>query len=191
MSTLPDTYITPEEYLEFERKADYKNEYLDGKIYAMSGVSRQHDWIESQLSFLIYQHLEGKDCHSYSSGMRVRIETRSVCTYPDLSVVCGQAQFTDPHVDTLTNPILLIEVLSPSTENYDRGLKAEIYREIPSLQELLLISQDRFKVELYRREPDGGWRLEEAKGLDASIELKSIAYTLRLSDLYKRLVQQA
>ena len=82
-------------------------------------------------------------------------------------------------------------LIDQHTENYDRGLKAEIYREIPSLQELLLISQDRFKVELYRREPDGGWRLEEAKGLDASIELKSIAYTLRLSGLYKRLVQQA
>jgi Uma2 family endonuclease len=186
MSTLAKPFVTPEEYLELERKAEFKSEYHDGKIYAMSGVSRWHDWINSQLSGLIYQHLRGSQCGWFTANMRVLVEASGLYTYPDLSVVCGKAQFADDRFDTLTNPILLVEILSPSTEDYDRGRKAAMYRKIPSLQELLLIAQGAYEVELHRRGTDGTWSLIEVSGLDATIELRSIGYTLRLSELYER-----
>jgi len=190
MSTLAKTFVTPEEYLELERKAEWKNEYRDGKIYAMSGVSRQHDWITTQLTFLMVQHLRPGKCRCFSADMRVLVQASGIYTYPDLSVVCGDAQFADAHVDTLLNPILLVEVLSPSTESYDRGLKAAAYRTIPSLQELLLVAQNSYEVELHRREVKGTWTRIEAAGLEASIELQSIGYLLRLGELYERLIEQ-
>lgn len=190
MSTLPETFVTPEEYLELERKAEYKSEYYRGKIFAMSGCTRRHDWVATQLTLLIGQHLRGKNCRRYSSDMRVLVQANGLYTYPDLSVVCGEAQFADPHVDTLLNPILLVEILSPSTEDYDRGRKAAMYRQIPSLQELLLIAQESYAVELYRRHPDGTWLLIEVSGLDAAVELTSIGYTLRLSELYERVIEE-
>jgi Uma2 family endonuclease len=188
MSTLANKFVTPEEYLEFERKAEYKSEYHDGKIYAMSGVSRRHDRINVPLSALLDRHLRGGKCEVFSSDMRVLVEASGLYTYPDLSVVCGQARFADGHFDSLTNPVLLVEILSPSTEAYDRGLKAAMYRKIPSLQELLLIAQERYEVQLYRRIPDGTWSVMDFEGLDASVELQSIGYTLRLSELYERLI---
>jgi Uma2 family endonuclease len=186
LSTLPKTFVTPEEYLDLERKAEFKSEYHDGKIFAMSGVSRRHDRINAQLSGLMHQQLDGGKCEWFTANMRVLVEASGLYTYPDLSVVCGEPRFADPYVDTLTNPTLLFEVLSPSTEDYDRGRKAAMYRKIPSLQELLLIAQDSYEVELSRRMPDGNWSLMGASGLEASIDLLSIGYTLRLRDLYKR-----
>ena len=188
MSTLPETFITPEEYLELERKAEYKSEYYRGKIFAMSGGTRRHDRINSKLSGLIDRHLTAGQCEWYTTNMRVLVQASGLYTYPDLSIVCGEAQFADSHIDTLLNPILLVEILSPSTGDYDRGRKAAMYRQIPSLQELLLIEQENYAVELYRRDPDGTWLLMEVSGLDASIELASIGYTLRLSGLYERVL---
>jgi Uma2 family endonuclease len=188
MSTQPKTFYTPEEYLALERKAEGRSEYHDGQIFAMSGASRWHDRIETQLSLLIEQHLAGRRCENFSSSMRVLAAPSGLYTYPDLSVTCEEPRFADAELDTLTNPTLLVEILSPSTENYDRGTKAKLYRSIPSLRELLLISQDAYEVELYRRQPDGGWSLLEAKGLDASIHLESIGYTLPLRDLYKKVL---
>jgi Uma2 family endonuclease len=186
MSTQSKTFITPEEYLERERKAEYKSEYYNGEIFAMPGVSRWHDRINVPLYGLIGQHLRGGKCEVFSSSMRVSVEASGLYSYPDLSVACGEALFADSYVDTLMNPILLVEILSPSTEAYDRGRKAIMYRKIPSLHELLLISQDSYEVELYRRQPDEAWSFLEASGLEASIELTSIGYTLRLSELYER-----
>jgi Uma2 family endonuclease len=190
MSTQVKTFFTPEEYLELERKAEYKSEYYKGQIFAMSGVSRWHDWIETQLSFLIYRHLREKRCMMFSDSVRVLAVASGLYTYPDISVACEKPQFAGPHVDTLTNPTLLVEILSPSTENYDRGNKAKLYREIPSLRELLIVSQDTYEVELYRRQGDGSWSLIEAKGLAAAIELQSIGYTLQLGELYEMVVEQ-
>ena len=186
MSTLAKPFLSPEEYLEIERQAEGKNEYYNGEIFAMSGVSRRHDRINFQLTFLIAQHLRGKRCDGFTAGMRVLAIPSGLYTYPDLSVGCDEPQFADPHVDTLTNPTLLVEILSPSTENYDRGKKAKLYRAIPSLQELLLITQDSYEVELHRRQPDGTWSLMEAKGPDAAIALTSIGYTLSLRELYEK-----
>lgn len=185
---MPKTFYTPEEYLELERKAEGRSEYHDGQIFAMSGASRWHSRIETQLSFLIEQHLAGRRCEAFSPSMRVLVVQSGLYTYPDLSVACDEPQFSDAQMDTLTNPTLLVEILSPSTEAYDRGTKAKLYRAIPSLRELLLISQDSYEVELYRRQQGGGWSLIEASGLDASVDLESIGYTLSLRELYKKVL---
>ena len=181
-------FLTPEEYIEIERKADYKSEYYHGEMFAMSGVSRWHDRIASQLAFLIDQHLRGKQCEAFTANMRVLATSSGLYTYPDLSVACEEPQFADEHVDTLTNPTLLVEILSPSTEDYDRGKKAKLYRAMPSLQELLFIAQDSYEVELYRRQADGSWLLIEAKGLESAITLTSIGYTLSLRELYEKVL---
>jgi Uma2 family endonuclease len=186
MSTQAKTVFTPEEYLELERRAEYKSEYYKGQIFAMSGGSRWHARIETQLLLLVGQHLRGQRCEMFSDNMRVLAVASGLYTYPDLSVACEEPQFADQHVDTLTNPTLVAEILSPSTENYDRGNKAKLYREIPSLRELLIVSQDTYEVELYRRQPDGSWSLFAAKGLNAAIELQSIGYTLQLRELYEK-----
>ena len=181
-------FLSPEEYLEIERKAEYKSEYYHGEMFAMSGVSRTHDRINVQLTFLIAQHLRGKRCEAFTANMRVLAASSGLYTYADLSVVCEEPQFADAQVDTLTDPALLVEILSPSTEDYDRGKKAKLYRAIPSLQELLLIAQDSYEVELYRRQPDGTWSLIEARGLESAIALTSIGYTLSLRELYERVL---
>src|SRR5664280_1384699 len=115
MSTLSSRFLSPEEYLEIERKADYKSEYYHGEMFAMSGVSRRHDRINVQLTFLIGQHLRGKRCEAFTANMRVLAASSGLYTYPDLSVACEEPQFADAQVDTLTNPALLVEILSPST----------------------------------------------------------------------------
>jgi Uma2 family endonuclease len=191
MSTLPKDSFTPEEYLALERQAEYKSEYYKGQIFAMSGGSRWHARIETQLMFLIAQHLRGKKCELFPANMRVLAVPSGLYTYPDLSVACEEPQFADPHVDTLTNPTLIVEILSPRTENYDRGTKAKLYRAIPSLQELLIVAQDSYEVELYRRQVGETWSLIEAKGLDATIELQSIGYTLQLRELYEKVLAHA
>jgi Uma2 family endonuclease len=188
MSTLASRFLSPAEYLEIERKAEDKSEYYKGEMFAMSGVSRRHDRIATRLAFLFEQHLIGKRCEAFSASMRVLATPSGLYTYPDLSVACDEPQFADPHVDTLTNPTLLVEILSPSTEDYDRGKKAKLYRAIPSLQELLLIAQDSYEVELYRRQPDGTWSLIEAKGLESAIALTSIGYTISLRELYEKVL---
>jgi Uma2 family endonuclease len=188
MSTLSKSFLSPAEYLEIERKAEDKSEYYNGEMFAMSGVSRWHDWIAVQLTMLIAQHLRGKSCKTFTAEMRVLATPSGLYTYPDLSVTCERPEFADPHVDTVTNPTLLVEILSPSTEAYDLGKKAKLCRAIPSLQELLFIAQDAYEVELYRRQPDGTWSLIEAKGLESAITLTSIGYTLSLRELYEQVL---
>lgn len=187
MSTQPKTRFTPEEYLELERKAEYKNEYYRGEIFAMAGASLKHNEIVGQLSALIAQHLRARGCRLYPADQRIATPA-GLYTYPDLSVVCGPPQRSSEDRDTVTNPVLLVEVLSPTTESYDRGNKAKLYREIPSLEQLVLISQDAFEVELSTRQPDGTWLLREVKGRDGVAELTSIDYTLHLTELYERVV---
>jgi Uma2 family endonuclease len=188
MSTLPKTRYTPDEYLALERKAEYKSEFYDGEIFAMSGASREHNDIAVQLSFLIRQHLKGKTYRMHNSDMRVQVSPTKY-TYPDLTVVCGQRQFKDAGLDTLLNPTVIFEILSPTTEFYDRGRKAHLYREIPSLQQLVLISQEAYEIEVSTRQPDGSWSLRLYKGLEASAELTPIGYTLRLGELYEPVIE--
>jgi Uma2 family endonuclease len=185
MSTLPGTHYTVQEYLDLERTAEHKSEYYNGEIFAMAGASLEHNEIVGQLLTLIGPHARARGCRVFHSDMRVATPGE-LYTYPDLSVVCGPPRSSAEDRNTLVNPIVLVEVLSPSTELYDRGRKAHLYREIDSLQQLLLISQNAYSVELSTRQPDGSWVLKEFKGLDSSVELTCIGYTLHLRELYER-----
>jgi len=186
MSAIPKTKLTPEEYLEIERKAENKSEYFDGEIYAMAGAKRNHNKVTTNVSGLIWQNLKGKDCESYSNDMRVFVPKTGLYTYPDVVVICGEPKFQDNVFDTLLNPILLIEVLSDSTEGYDRGKKFQHYRSIESLQEYVLVSQDEARIEKYFKQGDGFWVLSEAVSLDAKIKLDSIDCELALSEVFDK-----
>lgn len=179
--------ITPEEYLKLERASQEKHEYFAGEIFAMTGASQDHNLIVFNTSGLLHAQLRKSPCRAYTSDMRVKTPPPVLCAYPDITVVCNQPVFDDAeHVDTLLNPTLIIEVLSPSTEIYDRGTKSIRYRAIDSLREYVLIAQDSFRVERLLRQPDNQWLLLDLVGPDAVIELPSIGCTLALAEVYEK-----
>jgi len=184
MSSVPKTYLTPEQYLEIERKAECKSEYFQGEMFAMAGASPAHIGVVFNTILAIGPQLRSRSCRGFSSDMRVHIPATGLYTYPDVIAVCGKPQFRDGQPDSLLNPTLIVEVLSPSTEAYDRGRKFEHYRSLDSLREYLLISSERVSTDLFTRQPDGRWLLSSADRLDASIELQTIGGTLALADLY-------
>jgi Uma2 family endonuclease len=177
--------FTPQEYLALERKSETRNEYHDGEIFAMSGASREHNLIAGNLIRDIGNQLEDRPCESYPSDMRVWIEATGLYTYPDVVVVCGEPQFQDREVDTLLNPTVLVEVLSPSTEAYDRGVKFRHYRCIPSLREYVLISQDRMMVERFTRQGND-WVLSDLIDPDQILKLESIGCQIPLGRIYAK-----
>ncbi|HMA36345.1 MAG TPA: Uma2 family endonuclease [Chloroflexia bacterium] len=183
---LPRRY-TPEEYLAHERQADYKSEYIAGQIVAMSGVSREHSLINMNLARVLSTQLLDRPCEAHASDLRVKVSAQGLYTYPDITVVCGEPQWEDAQVDTLLNPTLIVEVLSPSTEAYDRGAKFGYYRALPSLQEYLLVAQDRMLVEHFVR-ADAGWLLTDPA---AVIQLPAIGCTLPLAEVYRKVVLPA
>lgn len=176
---------TPEEYLAQERAAEYKSEYVNGQIYARSGASREHNLIAFSIAGEIRAQLKDRPCEGYGSDMRVHIPDTTMYTYPDISVVCDEPQFADSHVDTLLNPTVLIEVLSPSTEGYDRGEKFAHYRRLTSLQEYHLVSQTRARIERYVRQ-DVNWVLTKYDGLDATVPIMAIDCFLSLREVYDK-----
>jgi Uma2 family endonuclease len=186
MSSQPKIYLTPEEYLAIERRNEYKSEYVDGEMVAMTGASRRHNLIATNITGQLYPQSRGRPCESYGSDMRVRIPTTRAYMYPDVVVVCGEPQFEDDYVDTLLNPTALIEVLSESTERYDRGRKFGFYRTIESLSEYVLVAQDELRVEQYAKQPDGRWLLTDHRSPEDVVELASVECTLRLSDMYEK-----
>lgn len=187
MSAIPQTKLTVKDYLEFERKSEERHEYFDGEIFAVSGAKRNHNKIVGNLSGLMWQHLKGKDCEFYPNDMRVFVPETGLYTYPDLAVVCGGPKFKDEVFDTLLNPVLLIEVLSESTESYDRGKKFQHYRSIESLREYVLVSQDEARIEKYVKQGDGFWILSEAVGLKSEIEFSTIECRVALSEVYDKI----
>jgi len=189
MATRPKSPLTAQEYLEIERKAEFKSEFYKGEMFAMSGGSIIHSRLAVRLISLFDAHLQGRGCDVFNSDLRLLVEKDGLYTYPDASVVCGKPVLADQHGDILVNPVLLVEILSPSTEQYDRGTKLTLYRSIASLQECLLISQDKPELELYRRENGDDWRIITAKSLDSTLELTSIEYCLSLRDLYRGILQ--
>ena len=185
MTAQPQKYYTEEEYMELEREADYKSEYFQGEIFAMAGAGHNHNRIVENLSIDIGTFFKGKSCRTYSSDQRIHIPTSGLYTYPDLIVVCGANQYQDEKKDTLLNPIVLVEVLSESTEAYDRGQKFHFYRSIPTLQEYVLINARAVAAEVFRKSEAGLWTLaSEAYALDGSIELASVGLTLPMQDVY-------
>jgi Uma2 family endonuclease len=179
-------FVTPNDYLALERKAEYKNEYFDGEIFAMVGASRRHNLITTNVVSELHRQLRGRPCEVYPSDMRVRIPSANVYTYPDAVVVCGEPRFEDEAVDTLLNPTVIVEVLSKSTASYDRTVKFGFYRTLESLAEYLLIAQDAFLVEHYVRQPDGRWMLTDIRTREGAVELDSIKCSLRLRDVYEK-----
>lgn len=188
MSAQPKTYISVDQYLAGERLSDTKHEYYAGEVFAFAGASEQHNLIAGNVLASLHTQLRRRACTVYSSDMRVKVRRTGLYTYPDVVAVCGQAQFEDEERDTLLNPTVIIEVLLPSTENYDRGKKFQNYRTIDSLAEYLLIAQDTYRIEHYIRQPDQQWLLSEATALNATIDLPSINCTLLLADVYEKVV---
>jgi Uma2 family endonuclease len=178
---------TPEAYLAFERRSDMKHELIDGRIYAMSGASRAHAALSARLSGILDHQLRGRKCRAFSSDLRVKVPATGIYTYPDLSVVCGRVELEDERADTLLNPTLLAEILSPSTQAYDRGAKFRHYQSIDALQDYLLVSQDLPRLELFSRTDDGRWIYSVADGLAGRLELPSVGVTVNLAELYDAL----
>ena len=186
MSSLgAQTLYTPEEYLFLERKATLKSEYLSGEILAMSGASLAHTLITLDIATELNIQLRGKTCNVVTNDMRVKATPTVSYFYPDIVVFCGEPEFEDETFDTLLNPVLIIEVLSPSTEVYDRNEKFEYYQQIVSLKEYILVSQDKVHVEHYRLQ-DTQWKSEEFHMLQDSLTLSSIRCKLSLRDIYTR-----
>jgi Uma2 family endonuclease len=188
MSSQPRARLSPEEYLAIERQSEYRSEFFDGEIIAMTGASRRHNLIVANLTRELTQQLKGKPCELYPNDMRVKVTSSRLYTYPDVVIACGEPQFEDEYVDTLVNPTLVIEVLSESTESYDRGKKFGYYRTIESLAEYLLIAQDEYKIEQYIKQADKRWLLSEASLLDVTVELESIQCVLVLKEVYDRVL---
>ena len=191
MSTLTaQTYLTPEEYLTWERKQPFKNEYHNGQIIAMSGASRSHNRITVDITIQLGNQLMDSECEVFANEMRVRTGPEISYFYPDVIVVCGEPRFADDTFDTLLNPILVVEVLSPSTAAFDRGEKFEHYKQLASLQEYLLISQDSVRVEHYcRRETQ--WTRNILEHLEGVLSLASIECEVPLRAIYRRVVRNA
>ena len=179
------THLTPEEYLAWERKAPFKNEYLSGQILAMSGASRAHNLITGNIFNGLYNQLLNRDCETYTGEMRVKARPITSYFYPDVAVVCDEPRFEDDMFDTLLNPTVVVEVLSRSTAAYDKGEKFEAYKQIASLQEYLLVSQDRVNVERHFR-LGTQWRAIKFQELAGVLPLDSIRCELPLEHIYRR-----
>jgi Uma2 family endonuclease len=187
MSSQRTTLLTPEEYLEIERRAERKSEYFKGEMFAMAGASYAHVLIVDNLNHELKLRLKAGTCRVHSSELRLRVAPDGLYTYPDVMVICGDPQFADDRRDTVVNPVLIVEVLSESTEAYDRGKKFEQYRTLPSLREYLLVAQDAPRIEQWIRQPDDNWLRAETSGRDASIQLASINCVLPLAGIYDQI----
>jgi Uma2 family endonuclease len=186
MTTQTVTHVTPDEYLAAERLSEYRSEYLDGGVYPMTGASLNHGRIVINVATEPAVQLRERDCDVLVADMKVRLQESRKFFYPDVCVLCGTPRFHDERTDIILNPDLVVEVLSPSTEAFDRGAKFEAYQTIGSLKEYLLVAQDKPRVEQFVRNGDGKWTYMAAEGLDSSIVLPSVECTLNLSAVYKR-----
>ena len=186
MSLRTQARISPEEYLAAERACEAKHEYLAGEIFAMGGASWEHNLIVTNLVRELSGQLKDRPCRVFASNMKIGVEAADLYAYPDVVIGCGEDRFADRHFDTLLNPTVVIEVLSPSTEAYDRSKKFAHYRQLESLTNYLLVSQSRRRIEHFHREPDGRWLLFEAAGAEAALEIPSIGCRLALAEVYDK-----
>jgi len=181
-------YFTPEQYLDIERESEIRHEYLDGYVYAMAGESPDHSTICFNLVVIIGTQLRGKPCQGFSPNMKVRTDPNDLFSYPDLTVVCGEPVYHDSRRDVLLNPTVIFEVLSPSTEKYDRGDKFRRYREnIPSLADYVLVSQSTAKIELYTKQENDEWTRIEVSGLENELYIASIDCHVPLVEVYENI----
>jgi len=187
MSLAPKHHLSFDDWLEGERASmEGRSEYVGGEVFAMTGASVAHNAIVGNIFGQLWTQMKGRPCQVYANDLKVRIRSANAGKYPDLIALCGEHQFQDGRRDVLLNPSLICEVLSDSTEAYDRGDKFAIYRQIPSLREYLLVSQHRVQVELYSRGGDGRWTLTDFSALTDSIPLASVGCTLSLAEVYDK-----
>ena len=186
MSALAKPLLTPEAYLAIEREADFKSEYFAGEMFAMAGASENHNLVVINLIRELSTRLRSRPCKVYPSDMRVRVTSTNLYTYPDVTVVCDKPQFEGDREDILLNPTALIEVLSESTQNYDRGTKFEHYRRISSLREYVLVAQDMCHVERFERQPDNTWILWETERMEDTLHLPAMDCSLPLAEIYDK-----
>lgn len=186
VSTQPHLRMSPEEYLEFERNAEFKNEYIDGEVVAMTGGTRRHNRISINILTELNALFRDGRCEVFGADLRTKVSVTGAYLYPDVVAVCGEAHFEDDHLDTLVNPRLIMEILSKSTESYDRGRKFKHYPRIKTLREYVLVAQSECRVERYSRQDDGKWLYTEITDSDATLELASVGCRLTLSAIYER-----
>ena len=179
-------FLTPDQYLEIERKAGRKSEYYQGEMFAMPGASPRHGIIVINLGRELSLQLKGKPCWTYSSDVRLLVSPGGLYTYPALMVICDRPEYADHEKDTLLNPTVIIEVLSPSTKNYDLGVKAQLYRGLPSLREYLTVAQDSPHIEHWTRLEENRGMRSEYDDLSQSIPLPSIDCVLSLAEVYDK-----
>lgn len=179
-------FMTEAQYLEFERASEIKHEYFKGEVFAMAGASEEHDSICMNIATTLLPQIRKNGCKVHSSDMRLKILATGLFTYPDLTIYCGDLVFTGDKPDTLTNPTIIFEVLSPSTEIHDRNAKFRHYQQIPSLQEYVLMAQDRPRIERFLRQNDRTWLYVDVNGLDSTIEFPTVRAMLALADAYEQ-----
>jgi Uma2 family endonuclease len=180
-------YYTPEEYLSLERSADFKSQYIDGQIYPMAGATREHIIITGNIVRLLGNQLRGKPCETYANEMKVGTEFSRLYSYPDVVIVCGEPRFHDEQHDVLINPNVIIEVLSDSTEAFDRGKKFARHQRIESFTDYILVAQDEPRLEHFIKQAENDWRLTVVIGLENSLRIESIDCMLSLSEVYERI----
>ena len=186
VSTQPKARITPQEYLELERKAEIRSEYFDGEMFAMSGAMLEHNTIVMNIARELSNQFFDRPCTVLVTDMRTKVEASGLYTYPDIVALCGEPEFEDEHMDTMINPQVIIEVLSESTESYDRGRKFAHYRNLNSLKEYFLLSQTEYRIERYERQTGDTWLYSECIDPNGSIELITVAARLSLSRVYHK-----
>ncbi|MDZ4718590.1 MAG: Uma2 family endonuclease [Roseiflexaceae bacterium] len=187
MSVQSTTLPSIADYLAFERASSEKHEYAAGQIIAQAGASERHNLITGSLYAAVYTQLRTRPCTVYSSDMRVKVSQTGLYTYPDLSILCGQPLFDDTIHDTLLNPMVLIEILSPSTERYDRGKKFQHYRTIETLQEYILIAQDEPYIDQYIRHANDMWLLSSVAPPAPTLTIASVGCTVLIADIYEKI----
>lgn len=188
MSALPKiSYLTPVEYLDSERNAETKSDYLNGIIVAMAGATHRHNVIAGNVFGVVRDAFRKRPCFVYGSDMKVRVDRANVFRYPDVSALCGPIDFHDGEEDTYCNPQFICEVLSPSTQRTDRNEKFAAYRLIDTFTEYLIVEQDKMEVELHRKGKDGIWTAATYVDISDKIELESINVTLSMEEIYEKI----
>jgi len=185
MSSPKPSLITPAEYLQLERKSEIRSEYIGGRMFAMSGASRRHSLIVGNVYRELSSQMRDRSCEAHMIDMRVKVSPAGMYTYPDIVAVCGEVRLEDEHFDTLLNPTVIVEVLSESTEAYDRGEKFAHYRRLDTLRDYVLVAQDKIRIEHFRREGEE-WILSEISGPDAALHLGSIDCRVHLAAVYEK-----
>jgi Uma2 family endonuclease len=177
--------LTEEEYLQFEKESQHKHEFFKGEIFAMAGASENHNEIFSNLFVELGTQLKGKPCKPYGSDLRIYIPQNTLYTYPDISVICKDTASSSNETESIIEPVIIIEILSESTHNYDRGAKFKLYRDIPTLKEYIMVDSESISVECFRINKTGHWELEEYRTLDQTLAIPALAINLSLSQVYE------